>query len=154
MARVAWFREAREDLRAAGDPVAATEIIDLAERELDPSPKPSSLEGSVPGDPDVKWRRCVAKSDRDSFESFDPDDSDEFRVSSHDYVLMYRRLTPDELINNKLRAQLIVLRVLSNIQLAALIGERKPLDLSSTATLPAGLYSLRPGPTAGGSPGY
>ncbi len=91
MARVAWFREAREDLRATGDIIAAAQILDLAERELDLTPADSSLEGSVPGSADIKWRRCVPRSERASFESFDTDDADgEFRVSPHDYVLIVR----------------------------------------------------------------
>ncbi len=142
MGRVAWFREAREDLRATGDMIVIAQVLDLAERELDPTPVDSSIEGSVPDSLDVKWRRCVLRSERTDFESFEAaDDDDEFTISPHDFVLMYRKLTPDERIDKKLTQDLLVLRVLSNVQLASLLdGAEHPArdrELVAAPTSPA-----------------
>jgi hypothetical protein len=126
MPNVSWFREAHEDLRHIGDVVTMAKIIELAERELDPQPADSSIEGSVSTDPRVKWRRCIPRGDRERFESFEPDDQEgEFRVNPYDYVLAYRALTVDEAIDNHLPADtILVLRVLSNTQMATLIRTR------------------------------
>lgn len=122
MSRVTWFREAREDLRHIGDVIVIAQIVDLAERELDLEPTGSSIEGTLPDDPRLKWRRCIGRAERSNFESFDPDERDgEYRVDPCDYVLAYRAITADEAINQRRTEDIIVVRVLSNTQLATLV---------------------------------
>lgn len=125
MSRIAWKREAREDLRSIGDILVLVEIIELAESELDMTAVSSSIEGDVPGDADVRWRRCIPRAERQGFESFDLDERDgEFRLAACDYVLAYRAIRPGEIFGDARTEDIVVLRVLSNRDMAVVV--RRP----------------------------
>ena len=134
MPAVTWFREAEDDLRRIGDPIVMAQIIELAEQELSLEPRSSSIEGAVPDVPHVRWRRCVARSERRAFESYDTDERDgEFRVVAHDYVVVYRALSSNEAIAQVRTEDVVVLRVLSNAQLLSLMPVRRPRTTEATA---------------------
>lgn len=121
---VTWTELAMEDLRAVGDSIEAAEIFHIARTELQPGAA-SEIEGPLQGEPHVRFRRCVRMRDLADFTSFEiNEDSDAFTRQACDYVLLYRALTADELINLRRKpGTLVILKVVSNTELAPLIAD-------------------------------
>lgn len=116
-----WAHSALEDLRAIGNSLVAVEIFAIAAQELR-SDADDAIEGPVEGRPGVRYRRCVRLADLPSYTSYELDDDvDDFPNQACSYMLMYRPLTPDEQINLKRSAGLVVVKVVSNAELVPLL---------------------------------
>lgn len=117
-----------EDLRSIGDSAVLSEILRLARQELrEPSGDEGGLAGRVGGlgFEQMMWRRAVPISDLHKLEGFDLHDEDEPGNQAHDHVLVYRWMTSNEMIDQKVgKRTLLVVRVLHNRDLVPLITRR------------------------------
>jgi hypothetical protein len=133
MGAVKWSPDAREDLRQITDGSVRAEILELAEAELgspdDPQP---GFEGRSTEDGNIFYRRAVRRDELADFMSWDLDEKDDSRNYAWNYVIIYRYMTMDEVINfgislmrerpffRRLPPPFVVLRVVHNREFARL----------------------------------
>jgi plasmid stabilization system protein ParE len=122
--RVGWSDDAVEDLHRISNAEVCSEVIDLAETELDITPARAPTQGTLVSRPNLWWRRAVRRADVSQFLSLEVGDNGELDVCAHDYVIVYRLATADERIKFwRKRNRLVVLRVLHNRDLRRHYGE-------------------------------
>lgn len=120
---VIWFSaDAHQDLQSVGDWAAIKEIRRLAHGELRRFKNPSAIEGYTPKR--LLWRRAVPLQQLDEFQAMDLSNHgfDGFRGPACNYVMLYREITSNEKISNKISSEgLLVVKVVHNSEMTHLI---------------------------------
>lgn len=111
-----WTDLALEELRAIGDSSVGKTIWQIADTELRPEAD-DQIEGPLVGSVELRFRRCIRISELPDYLSFDLDGEDSHGLAAHDYCLVYRELTLDEQIQNRLKPGLVIRRVVPNTEL-------------------------------------
>ncbi|WP_265445734.1 hypothetical protein [Flexivirga meconopsidis] len=92
-----------QDLRRIDDRAVRAELVDIALTELREPDSGSAIEGQLARRPGLWWRRGVRLADLDAFEGWDTDDdSADNSWQAFNFLLLYRRVTSDEMIHHRL----------------------------------------------------
>lgn len=115
-----WFSaEAKEDLVGVEDPSVMAQLIDLARKELAHSPSLGPIEGPLPPNRGLWWRRAVRRTQVQAFLTLDVDGEDEFAIQPFNYVFIYREVTTGDGVDGRAsEGALIVVRVCHNREIA------------------------------------
>ncbi|MHA3020457.1 hypothetical protein ACXPWS_09295 [Mycobacterium sp. BMJ-28] len=105
----------------------SAELLQINSDELTMAVDPSAIEGYVEKHVGLMWRRAVRRAELEKLYRLDEQEWDDDMSGAHNYISVYRRATPDEIIRlNINRPALTVVAVFSNRDLAVVLDQVMP----------------------------